>query len=638
MASKYDGLARIIIQNVGGKSNVISLTHCITRLRFKLKDESKANTEVLKNTSGIVTVMQSGGQYQVVIGNHVPDVYAVVCEIGGFGGDQPDSEAAKSDEPQKLFTMLLDTLSGVFQPILSVFCATGLIKGILAILTFTGILSPTDGTYQLLFAVGDGFFYYLPVILGYTSARKFGLNPFTGIALGCALIYPKVTGLTSNEVMQVLFEGSMFESNVYATFLKIPVIMPKAGYPSSVVPIVLSVYVASKIENMWKKVVPDVVKNFLIPTLTLLVAAPVTFVAVGPIANSIAALIGFATQAAYDASPVLEGLIVGAFWQVLVIFGLHWGLIPVYIMNLSTQGYDSFMQPYFAASFAQTAAVIAVLMKTKDKNFKALCIPAAISGLFGVTEPAIYGITLPKKKPFIISCIGAAIGGAIIGLGNVKKYSSGALGIFGFVTFINPENNDTSSIPWVAAGVVVASIIAFVLCFMLYHEEVREEVKAGELVPSNPGVKKITLVSPLKGKIVPLDQVEDAAFSSGVLGQGVAILPEEGVLYAPADGEITALFPTGHAIGMMSANGAEVLIHVGMDTVQLEGKGFTVLTAVGDHVKKGQELLRFDLDVIREAGYSAVTPVLVSNSAVFTDVIATDDGQVGVGDTLITIL
>lgn len=638
MASKYDGLARIIIQNVGGKSNVISLTHCITRLRFKLKDESKANTEVLKNTSGIVTVMQSGGQYQVVIGNHVPDVYAVVCEIGGFGGDQPDSEAAKSDEPQKLFTMLLDTLSGVFQPILSVFCATGLIKGILAILTFTGVLSPTDGTYQLLFAVGDGFFYYLPVILGYTSARKFGLNPFTGIALGCALIYPKVTGLTSNEVMQVLFEGSMFESNVYATFLKIPVIMPKAGYPSSVVPIVLSVYVASKIENMWKKVVPDVVKNFLVPTLTLLVAAPITFVAVGPIANSIAALIGFATQAAYDASPVLEGLIVGAFWQVLVIFGLHWGLIPVYIMNLSTQGYDSFMQPYFAASFAQTAAVIAVLMKTKDKNFKALCIPAAISGLFGVTEPAIYGITLPKKKPFIISCIGAAIGGAIIGLGNVKKYSSGALGIFGFVTFINPENNDTSSIPWVAAGVVAASVIAFVLCFMLYREEVREEVKAVEPVPSNPGVKKITLVSPLKGKIVPLDQVEDAAFSSGVLGQGVAILPEEGVLYAPADGEITALFPTGHAIGMMSANGAEVLIHVGMDTVQLEGKGFTVLTAVGDHVKKGQELLRFDLDVIREAGYSAVTPILVSNSAVFTDVIATDDGQVGVGDTLITIL
>ncbi|WP_024294000.1 beta-glucoside-specific PTS transporter subunit IIABC [Lacrimispora indolis] len=638
MASKYDGLAKIIIQNVGGKSNVISLTHCITRLRFKLKDESKANTDVLKGTDGIVTVMRSGGQYQVVIGNHVPDVYAAVCEAGGFEGDSSDSEGEKPDKPGSLSAMLLDTLSGVFQPILSVFCATGLIKGILAILTFTKILSPADGTYQLLFAVGDGFFYFLPVILGYTSARKFGLNPFTGIALGCALIYPKITALTSNEVQNVLFAGSMFESNVYATFLKIPVIMPKAGYPSSVVPIVLSVYAASKIEKMWKRIVPDVIKNFLVPTLTLLVAAPLTFVAVGPIANSIAAVIGFATQAAYDASPVLEGLIVGAFWQVLVIFGLHWGLIPIYIMNLSTQGYDSFMQPYFAASFAQTAVVIAVLIRTKDKNLKGLCIPAAISGFFGVTEPAIYGVSLPKKMPFIISCIGAAIGGAIIGLGNVKKYSSGALGIFGFVTFINPANNDTSSIPWVAAGVIVASAIAFVICFLLYRDETKEEVKSGQLKASNPGVRKITLASPLKGKVMQLDQIEDAAFSSGALGRGVAVLPEEGVLYAPADGTVTALFPTGHAIGMVSEEGAEVLIHVGMDTVRLEGKGFTVLTAVGDHVKKGQELLRFDVEAIREAGYSLVTPVLVSNADTFTDVIATDDGEVDPGDALITIL
>ncbi|MFT4105262.1 MAG: beta-glucoside-specific PTS transporter subunit IIABC [Lacrimispora sp.] len=636
MASKYDGLARIIIQNVGGKSNVISLTHCITRLRFKLKDESKANTDILKSTDGIVTVMKSGGQYQVVIGNHVPDVYAVVCQIGGFGGDQGDSEEGKSGKPQKLSAALLDTISGVFQPILSVLMATGLIKGFLTILTFTGLLSPTDGTYQLLFAVGDGFFYYLPVILGYTSAKKFGLNPFTGITLGCALVYPKVVALTSNEVLDVLFAGSIFESSVYATFLKMPVIMPKAGYPSSVVPIVLSVYVASKIEKMWKKIIPDVIKNFMVPTMTLLVAVPLTFVAVGPIANSIAAIIGFLTQAAYNASPMLEGLILGAIWQVLVIFGLHWGLIPVYINNLSTQGFDSFLQPYFAASFAQTAVVLAMMLKTKDKNLKSLCIPASISGLFGVTEPAIYGISLPKKTPFIISCIGGAIGGAIIGFGNVKKYSSGALGIFGFVTFINPENNDASSVPWVAAGVIAACAIAFVICFMLYRDTEKEEVKS--LKPANAGVRKITLVSPLKGKIVQLGEVEDAAFSSGVLGQGIAVLPEEGVLYAPTDGTITALFPTGHAIGMVSEEGAEVLIHVGMDTVQLEGKGFTVLTAVGDRVKKGQELLKFDLELIQEAGYSLVTPVLVSNSAAYTDVIATDDEQVRVGDTLITIL
>ncbi|MDR1771727.1 MAG: beta-glucoside-specific PTS transporter subunit IIABC [Hungatella sp.] len=638
MASKYDGLAKIIIQNVGGKSNVISLTHCITRLRFKLKDESRANTQLLKSTEGIVTVMQSGGQYQVVIGNHVPDVYAAVCEAGGFGSDSFRSESEGTEGPKKLSSMLLDTLSGVFQPILSVFCATGLIKGILAILTFAGVLTSADGTYQFLYAVADGFFYFLPVILGYTSAKKFGLNPFTGIALGCALIYPNITSLTSGEVQSVLFEGSMFQSNVYATFLKIPVIMPKAGYPSSVVPIVLSVYVASKIEKMWKRIIPDVIKNFMVPTLTLLIATPLTFIAVGPIANSIAAVIGFLTQAAYEASPTLEGLIVGTFWQGLVIFGLHWGLIPIYIMNLKTLGYDSFMQPYFAASFAQTAVVAAMFLRTKDRNLKSLCIPAMISGLFGVTEPAIYGISLPKKKPFIISCIGAAIGGAIIGFGNVKKYSSGALGIFGFMTFIKPESNDISNVLWVVAGVVAASAIAFILCFLLYRDDSGKESKNEETGLTNPGVRKMTLASPLKGKIVQLDQVKDNAFSSGALGKGVAVLPEEGVLYAPADGTITALFPTGHAIGMMTSEGAEVLIHVGMDTVQLNGKGFTMSAAVGDYVKKGQELLRFDLEMIGEAGYSLVTPVLVSNYDAFTDVIPMADEHVDAGDVLITIL
>ena len=367
MASKYDGLARIIIQNVGGKSNVISLTHCITRLRFKLRDESKANTEILKNTDGIVTVMKSGGQYQVVIGNHVPDVYEVVCKIGGFGEEPQETDGEKPQKRQKLFSALIDTISGVFQPILGVFCATGLIKGILAILTFTGVLTAESGTYQLLYAVADGFFYYLPVILGYTASKKFGLNPFTGIALGCALVYPKVVALTSKDVMEVLFAGTMFESNIYATFMKIPVIMPKSGYPSSVVPIILAVYVASKIEKFWKRVIPDVIKNFLVPTLTLMIAAPLTFVVVGPLANSIAAVIGYLTQAAYHASPVLEGAIVGAFWQVLVIFGLHWGLVPVYIMNLNTQGFDSFMQPYFAASFAQTAVVAGLCLKQRIK-------------------------------------------------------------------------------------------------------------------------------------------------------------------------------------------------------------------------------------------------------------------------------
>jgi len=640
MASKYDGLARIIIQNVGGKSNVVSLSHCITRLRFKLKDDSKANTEVLKATDGIVTVMKSGGQYQVVIGNHVPDVYEVVCKIGGFEGESSEKNESGPRKPQKLSSMLIDTISGVFQPILGVFCATGLIKGILAILVYSGMLSADTGTYQLLYAVADGFFYYLPVILGYTASRKFGLNPFTGIALGCALLYPDVIALTSKDVLTVLFSGTMFESNVYATFLKIPVIMPKSGYPSSVVPIVLAVYVASKIEKFWKQIIPDVVKNFLVPTLTLMVAAPLTFVLVGPAANSIAAVIGFITQAAYNASPTLEGAILGGIWQLLVIFGLHWGIIPIYIMNLTSQGYDSFMQPYFAASFAQTAVVIAMMIKTKDKNLKSLCFPAAVSGFFGVTEPAIYGITLPKKKPFVISCIAAALGGAIIGFGNVKKYTSGGMGVFELPTFINPANNDISSVIWMVIGMVTASLFAFVLCFLTYKDDFKEQGvnDKKETGTKEDGLKKIIIASPLKGKIVPLEEIEDAAFSSGALGKGVAVIPEEGTLYAPADGTVTALFPTGHALGITTEDGTELLIHIGMDTVKMEGKGFYPCVAAGDVVKKGQELMKFDLEAISEAGCTPVTPILISNTAFYTDVIGTDAEQVNVGDTLIIVI
>ena len=448
----------------------------------------------------------------------------------------------------------------------------------------------------------------------------------------------------------VLFKGTIFESNVYATFCKIPVIMPKSGYTSSVVPIILAVFVASKLEKMWKKIVPGVVKNFMVPMLTLLIAVPVTFIVVGPVANMLASLIGSFTQGVYNTSPILEGAFLGAIWQVLVIFGLHWAIIPVYLLNLSTQGYDSFMQPYFAVSFAQTAVMVAMMFKTKDKKLKTLCIPAAISGLFGVTEPAIYGISLPKKVPFIISCIGGAVGGAVIAFGNVKKYMAGALGLFGFTAFINPENNDASSVPWVVAGCIVAAVVAFVLCCIIYKddevvktedkkdvekEEIEGEERKEERIQSIP---KFMIASPMDGHIVPLEEVQDQAFSSGALGKGLAINPNKGVVTAPVDGEIVTFFPTGHAIGIKAENGTEVLIHVGMDTVKLEGKYFYPKAKSGDKIKKGQVILEFDMDAIKKEGYSLVTPVLVSDSGNYLDVIPSDAKQVCAGDNIITLL
>ena len=634
MASKYDGLARIIIQNVGGKSNVVSLTHCITRLRFKLKDESKANTEVLKATDGIVTVLQSGGQYQIVIGNHVPDVYAVVNQIGGFGG-----EGAAVDSGEKEKMTLIDIISGIFSPLLGVLAATGMVKGLLALASFCG-MSETSGTYIILYSVADGFFYFMPIFLGYMAAMKFGMNKFVGMAIGAALVYPNIVDITSLEPIGTIFAGTAFETNIYTKFLGIPVLLPGGGYASSVIPVILSVFVGAKIEKLWKKIIPDVVKNFLVPMCTLVVIIPLTFLVVGPIASLAASAIGWVTSGAYSLSPIIAGLIVGGLWQVLVIFGLHWGLVPIMMSNISILGYDAVMSPYFTATFAQTAVIVAILIKTKDKNIRSLAVPSAISGTFGVTEPAIYGISLPKKKPFIISCIASAIGGAVIGALNVKCYIFGALGIFAFPSYIDKATNDLSSMYGALIGVVVAIVIAFVLTMITYKDEEKKPAAKIEEKPAASGksMKKSMIVSPLKGMVKPLSEVEDEAFSSGALGQGIAIEPMEGKLTAPADGTISAFFPTGHAIGMTTEDGAEILMHVGMNTVKLEGKYFIPKAKQGDRVKKGQVLLEFDIQKIKKAGYSTVTPVLITNSDQYTDIVPTDAKQANRGDTILTLL
>lgn len=635
MASKYDGLARIIIQNVGGKENIVSLTHCITRLRFQLKDESKANTEVLKATDGIVTVMKSGGQYQVVIGNHVPQVYEVVCEKAHIAGA---TESEGEDKKMGVGAYVLDILSGTFQPILGFLAAAGIIKGLLAVLTFTAGAAVRDtGFYQILYAVGDGFYYFLPMIIGASCAKKFKCNQYLGMAIAAALLYPAMVGL---ETVGTLFPDTLLALDYKTTFLGIPVVYPKSGYTSSVVPILLATGIGAKLEKFFKKIIPDVLKLFFVPFLTIVIIVPLTFIVIGPVAGILTNLLNAFFRAAFSIPLVggaLSGVLVGAMWQVLVIFGLHWAIIPIGIANIATYGYDLMMSPYFAASFAQTMVVAAIYIKTKDKNMKAMALPALISGLFGVTEPCIYGITLPKKKPFIISCIAGGVGGAIIGAAHVMRYQSGALGFFGFMSFIK-EGESMNSLIWAAIGVAVAMVLAFVMTMASYRDD---EPAAKAEKPSDgsaAGVDHKTVASPIKGEIKPLNEVEDEAFSSGIMGQGVAIIPSEGKLYAPCDGEVTAFFPTGHAIGMMTDSGLEVLMHVGMDTVQLDGKGFTPKVEQGAKVKKGDLLLEFDLDVITGAGLPIVTPVIITNYTQFTDIIPTDASAVAVGDTLITVL
>lgn len=640
MASKYDGLARIIIQNVGGRDNIISLAHCITRLRFKLRDESKANTDVLKATDGIVTVIQSGGQYQVVIGNHVPDVYAVVCEHAHITAETSSSE----DDGKKMSigARLIDIISGVFQPTLGVLCAAGIIKGLLALWAFVastmGIDVTGSGAYMIWYSVADGFFYFLPIVLGYTAAKKFKGNEFIGIALGIALTYPSMVNLTStNELIGSVFAGTSFQMDYYTTFFGIPVIMPSSGYTSSVVPIVLAVACAAWLEKRLKKVIPDVIKVFIVPVCVLAIMVPATYLVIGPVATLLSNLVGVIFTALYSL-PVVGGLVggilLGAFWQVLVVFGLHWGLVPIMLINFSNQGYDAILSPYFCVSFGQAMVVLAIVLKTRDQKLRNIAIPAFISGLFGVTEPCIYGVTLPKKKPFVISCIAGAAGGGIIGLMGVKSYMMGGLGFFGLPSFIDQTTNSIYSLIWVSVGILVAMAVGFILTFITYKDDepVSIEKNAGKIA------KKEIVCAPLSGEVRDLSEVEDEAFSTGAMGGGVAIVPAEGKLYAPFDGEVTTFFPTGHAIGMVSDTGVELLIHVGMDTVKMNGEGFAPKVEQGARVRKGDLLLEFDMGKIKAAGYSLTTPVIVTNTDAYADVVPSVVGKVNALDAVITLL
>lgn len=619
---KYEQLARDIITHVGGKENISSLTHCVTRLRFQLKDESKADDDILKNMDGVVTVMKSAGQYQVVIGNHVSMVYADACELAGISEANSHSEKTQH---KNIFDALIDTISGIFQPILGIMTAAGMLKGLNALFLALGWYADGSGTAIFMNTIGDALFMYLPVMLGYTSAKKFGLKPFVGLVIGAALCYPAIqlSALSGGgDPLYVLFSGSLFESPVYMDIFGIPMIA--LDYTSSVVPVILICYFASKVQNGFNRIIPETLRFFFVPMFTLFIALLCGFLVIGPVATFASNLIAGGIMSIRDFSPMLAGALVGGFWQILVIFGLHWGFIPVYINNIATIGFDNVMMPFFGATFAQTAVVIAIMIKTRDKKLKSLCVPAAISGVFGITEPAIYGITLPRKKPFIISCIASAIAGAYFGFANLREFIMGGMGIFEFPAMIDPATNSLDSLYVGVIGAIAAMVIGFVLTMIFFKDDKMEDTKEEKTSqPASELLDKEVISMPIQGKVLPLSEVKDSAFSQGIIGKGLAISPSLGEVSSPVNGVVTTLFPTHHAIGITSDSGVEILIHIGMDTVQLEGKFFTPHISQGDHVSIGQKLMSFDMKGIQDAGYSLTTPVVITNSANYLDVLET---------------
>ena len=609
---KNKQLAEVIIEHVGGKDNIISLVHCATRLRFALKDESKANAEFLKKQAGIITVVQSGGQFQVVIGNSVADVFNVIMQLTNLN-EKPTNDAPPAT-PKGIVSKLIDLVSSIFIPALVVLVAGGIFKGIVAILQVMELVQADSPTLNFLNAIADAPFYYLPIILGFSAVKKFGGNPYVGMALGGALVHPSVVGMLGNK----------FE--LQTEFFSIPIkLIP---YPSSVFPIILAAWFYSLLERNLNKIMHDSFKKFIAPLFGLIITVPLTFAVIGPVVSFLSDTVASGIIYVYQLNSVIASMILAALWQVMVVFGIHWGLVPFAMNNISVYQEDFMIPILFPAVFAQVGAVLAVMLRSKDPQVKTLASSSVLSGIFGVTEPAIYGINLPLKRPFIIGCISAMIGGGIIGYYHSVIYSFSFISIFSFLQLIPPTGINEKFY-----AVVFGSLISFAVATLVTYlfgipkdkkqnneNEIENSDSNNNKTDSDELVKTITIASPLTGQLIDLKEVNDVTFASGLMGKGAAIIPTIGEVVAPEDGEVVSLFRTKHAIGFQTKSGAEILIHIGIDTVKLDGQHFEAHVESGQKVKKGDRLVSFDIEAIKQAGFEVTTPIIITNSDDYIDV------------------
>lgn len=616
---EYKALAQDILSRVGGKENIVSLVHCATRLRFKLKENKKADAEGLKMNPGIIMVVESGGQFQVVIGNHVHDVWQAVRSEAGLTDDS--EPVAETGGKTSVLGQIIDVVSGIFTPFIGVLAASGILKGMLALAVVCGWLAPQQATYQIWFAASDALFFFFPLFLGYTAGKKFGGNPFITMVIGGALTHP---------LMIQAFEASQVSGAGATHFLGIPVTF--INYSSSVIPIILASWASCWLERRSNAVLPPAMKNFFTPAICLAVVVPLTFLAIGPVATWLSQLLAHGYQIIYAVAPWLAGAAMGALWQVCVIFGLHWGLVPLMINNLAVLGQDSMLPMLLPAVMGQVGAALGIFLRSRDARQKVLAGSAISAGIFGVTEPAIYGLNLPLRRPFIFGCVAGAIGGAIVGFSNSHVYSFGFANIFTLAQMIPPQGIDATL--WGGAiGIVAALVISCVLTFVAGMPK----SSAGEAAVVTAPAGENDILAPMSGSVLALDQVPDGTFASGLLGQGVAIIPANGKVIAPFSGEVASLFQTKHAIGLLSDSGIELLIHVGIDTVKLNGEPFTAHVKEGDRVQAGDLLLEFDRQAILDAGYDLATPIIISNSDGYRSVDIVSGSVVDAGQPLLSV-
>ncbi|MCL6663697.1 beta-glucoside-specific PTS transporter subunit IIABC [Paenibacillus amylolyticus] len=622
-----------IVRLVGGEANINGLVHCATRLRFDLKDSKKAERETLEKHEGIITVVESGGQFQVVIGSNVAHVYAEIMKNRDFGGDS-SSSAESTGEKTSLLSKVFEIISGSFSPLIPAMAGSGMLKALLTVLTMLGWMSDTSDTYLILSAAGNAVFYFLPIFLGITLGMKLKANPYVAGVIGAALMEPNFTGLMD--------KGSD------VSFLGIPVVM--MNYSASVFPIFISISIYAVLDKLLKKIILKDLQLFLVPMIALMIMVPLSAMAFGPFGTTVGDWISSGVTWLIGVSGILSGVVLGGFMTFMVVFGLHWGFTPITIQNIGVGG-DPIEAMAAAAVFAQIGVAFGIFLKAKkNKTLRTLAGSTSLTGLLaGVTEPIVYGLILRYKRVIPIVVIAGAIGGAINGHFGVKMTAYVFHNIFAIPVY-------TPTVVYVIAIACSFAVAAVLTVMFGYESKTKDTVsEKNESVSSTSAestpvelpvvpetktteIKKEQIYSPLTGKAVALSTINDPAFSTGAMGKGLAIVPEIGEVVAPVDGVVTSLFPTGHAIGLTTNAGTEILIHIGINTVALKGKHFSPVVQEGDIVRQGDLLIQFDIDKIKEAGYETVTPVIVTLTQQEVDVFETTQEQVQKNDVLLTLV
>ena len=600
----YDKLAVDIIKAVGGKENIVKASRCATRLRLVLKETTNEAKENVSNLTGVITVVESGGQFQVVIGTHVGKVFDKVASELNL-----DSNTIEDEPKASILNRIIATMSAVFAPFIYILAAAGILQGCLILINMANPSFSSTGTYEVLSFMSWAPFTFLPIFIAITASKHFKCNAFIAVACCAALVSP-----TWAEIASRIADGESVR------FLGIS--LAETTYTSSVLPPLFLVWILSYVERFVDKKLPEVIKSLFTPFICMIVMVPLTILVIGPLSDSLATGIANGYNALYNFAPAVAAAVIGGLWQIVVIFGVHWGVTPMCLANYDLYGMDTFQAFQTMAVIAQAGAVFGVFVKARNKQTKNIALSAGVTGIFGITEPAIYGVNLRFKKPFICGCIAGAIGAVVGSFFNIAYYAyAGLPGLLTVVNSITPDNPKSIIGMLLGAAISFFGAIALVQIVGIGEKETNEEKQDKKIEEGQPilnmGVNVIK--SPISGKVIELEKVNDPVFSSGAMGKGIAIEPMDNKVYAPFNGTIEFIAETKHAIGLLSEDGVEVLIHVGMDTVKMQGRGFNVKTSVNSKIKAGDLLLEFDRNAIEKEGYSLITPVVITNADNYED-------------------